>query len=117
MVHELDALIVGEALACRLEHELGEVKTHTKHLGAIDPKKGEQATVPRPEVEDATRVVRHMLDQDPLSLCAARIPIRPAEIAMDMVGGRPLLGGHAFIIGLAHRAGSAPDPNLSVRSQ
>lgn len=37
VLHELDALVVSQALAGHLEHELGEVKTHTEHLGAINP--------------------------------------------------------------------------------
>ena len=73
---------------------LGEVEAHTEHLAAIDPKMGKKATVASPEVEDATRVPRHMLEQDALSHCAVRVAIRPAKITNDVFGGRPLLGVH-----------------------
>ncbi len=96
VLHELDVLVVREALACRPEHELGEVKTHAEHFAVINLEKGEQAAVARAEVEDAPSVARHMLEQDALSLCPAWILIRPAEIPTDMLGGRPFLGGHAF---------------------
>lgn len=95
MLDELDALVAGEALASRLEHGLGKVKADTKRLVAIDPEKGEQAAVARPEVEDATNVARHMLEQDVLSLRATRILVGPAEITMNMLGGRPFLSGPA----------------------
>jgi hypothetical protein len=72
MLDELDALVVGEARACRLEHELGEIKAHTVHLGAIDTQQGEQAAVTGPEVEDATSVARNMLKQHAFSLGARR---------------------------------------------
>lgn len=96
VAHEIHAVVVRKALACRLEHELGEVDAHTKHFGSIDLEKGEQPPVARPEVEDATSISRHVLEQDALSLCAARIAVRPAEIALNVLGGRPFPGGHAF---------------------
>jgi hypothetical protein len=37
VLYELDALVLGEALAGRREHGLGAVKTDTEHVGAIDP--------------------------------------------------------------------------------
>jgi len=37
-----------------------------------------------------------MLGQDTLSLCAAPILVRPAEIAIYVLGVRPFLGRHAF---------------------
>jgi hypothetical protein len=96
--HELDALIAGEAVACRVEHDLREVKADANDLGAIALEKRQQAAVSRPEVEDTTNVIRDMLEQDALSLCAARESIRPVEIAQDTLGDSPLAGGHARII-------------------
>jgi hypothetical protein len=95
MRDELDALVVGEALACRFEHELREVEADTMYLAAIDPEKGEQTTVARPEVEDATSLARHLLDQDALSLRAARRGVRSGQVALGVLGGRPLLSCHA----------------------
>jgi hypothetical protein len=100
VLYELDALVIGEALACRREHEFGEVKSDTKHLRTIDLEQREQAAIARPEVEDPPSVERHMLEQDAVSLCATRILIRPAEIATDVLGIGPFLRGHAFV-GLA----------------
>ncbi len=86
MLDELDALIVGEALACRAEHDLGEIKADANDLGTIAVEKREQATVSRPDVEDAMSVVRDVLQQDTLPLCAVREPIRPVEIIQDTLG-------------------------------
>ncbi len=36
MLDKLDPLVAGEALACRLEHDLREVEAHTEHVGTID---------------------------------------------------------------------------------
>jgi hypothetical protein len=51
VLDELGALIAGEAPACRLEHEFGEVKAHANQVGLIDAEEGEQAAVARPEVK------------------------------------------------------------------
>ena len=64
------------------------------YLAAIDLEKGEQATVARPEVEDATSVTRHLLDQDALSLRAVRIGVRSGQVAVGVLSGRPFLGCH-----------------------
>ena len=60
---------------------------------AIDAEQGEQATVARPKVEDATSVGWRMVERDALSLCAARTVVHPAEIALDVLVGRPFLAG------------------------
>ena len=44
-MYELDPLVVGEVLARCVEHELGEVEAHAKHLRAFEPEKGEQAAI------------------------------------------------------------------------
>jgi hypothetical protein len=94
VLDELDPLVVGEALMCRLEHGLGEVKADTKHLRATNSEQSEQATVARAEVEDPTSVARHVLEQDAVSVSTTWIPIRPAKIAADVLGVGPLLRGH-----------------------
>jgi hypothetical protein len=103
VLDELDAVVIGKPLACRLEHEIGEVKAHAAHLAPIDLEKGEQAAVARPEVEDATSVVGDMLEQDALSLRSARISIRPVEIPSYMLRRRPLVVGWVLTIRLSHR--------------
>jgi hypothetical protein len=98
-----------------LEHELGEVKAHTEHLAATGPQKGEQAAVARPQVEDATSVARHMLEQDALSLGAARGVVGPGEIPTDMLGGGPFLGGQASLSASSPEGGgSAPVPAVDL---
>jgi hypothetical protein len=55
----------------------------------------EQAPVAGAEVEDARGAARHVLEQDALALRAARVLVGPRQVAADVLGGRPLLGGHA----------------------
>jgi len=65
---------------------ISEKSTPTpSHLGALGAQKGEQARVARAQVEDATSVAGHMLEQDALSLRAARVGIRPPQIAVDVL--------------------------------
>jgi hypothetical protein len=98
VLDEFDALIIVEPLACLLEHDLGEIKAHANNLGAITLEKRKQASVSRPEVEDAMSVARELFEQDTLSLSAAWESIRPVEIAQDTLGSSPLVGRHACII-------------------
>ena len=76
---ELDAPFVGEALACRPQHDLGEVEAHAERLGAANQEEGEQTPVARPEVEDAPGVAGHLLEQDALPLRAVRVGVGPGE--------------------------------------
>jgi hypothetical protein len=99
VLYELDALVAGEALACCFEHELGEIERHATHMRTVDPQHGEQASVAGPEVEDATSVARYVIEQHALALRAAGVLVRELEIARDVLGGHPLLGGHAVIVG------------------
>jgi hypothetical protein len=92
---ELDALVGAEALAGGREHGRGEVEADAEHAGAIGAQETEQAAVARAEVEDAPDIPRHVLEQDALPLGPARVGVRPAEIALDVLRGRPLPGGHA----------------------
>jgi hypothetical protein len=100
---ELDVLIVGEALASRVEHDLGEVKADAHNLGAITLEECEHTAISRPEVEDATSVGRDMLEQDALPLRAVRESVRSIQIAQDTLGSGPLVSWHTRIIGHYHR--------------
>jgi hypothetical protein len=59
---------------------------------------GEQTPVAGTEVEDSMSLLRHLSEQDALSLGAVREAIGAVEIPLGMLGGRPLIGGHAVII-------------------
>jgi hypothetical protein len=98
MPDELDALVVGEAFARRLQHGLGEIEAHTKHLAAVEPEEGKQPPIARPEVEDASGVAGHLLKQDAFSLRAVRVGVGPGKVAQRVFRGRPFLGGHARIL-------------------
>jgi hypothetical protein len=73
-------------------------------MRAISLEQGQQATVARPAVEHATHLTRHVVEQDALALRSARKLVRSAGISIDVLGGGPLLGGRAAIIGVAHRS-------------
>ena len=92
------ALIAGKALARRVEHDLGEVNADTNDLGTTLLQKREQTTISRPEVQNATSLIRDMLEQDALSLRAVWESIRPVQIARDTLRGSPLVSRHALII-------------------
>ena len=94
VLDEFDASDPGEPLARGGEHQLGEVEADPEHLRALPPQVIEQAAVAGPDVEDATGVERHVLEQDALSLCPARKLIRPPQVVIDVLGVRPLLGVH-----------------------
>jgi len=86
---ELDPLVPGEALACRREHQLGEVNADTAHVAAVVLQQGEQAAVAGAEVEDARGFASDLLEQHALSLGAARMLLCPAAVAIDVRGGLP----------------------------
>ena len=94
---------------CCLEHNLGEVEAHAKHLRAIDLEQREQTPVAGTEVEDSMSVVRHMSEQDALPLGAVREAIGALEIPLGMLGRRPLIGGHAVIIRRPRQIGARAD--------
>jgi hypothetical protein len=94
VLDDLDALVVGEALARRVEHEGREVEADAEHPRAVGLEQGEQAAVAGAEVEDARGAAGHVVEQDALALRAPRVLARQAQVAMDVLGGRPLLGGH-----------------------
>jgi len=58
VLDELDALVAGEAVAGRIEHELGEVQAHPVHAGTTGLQEGEQPTVARAEVEENPAVCK-----------------------------------------------------------
>jgi len=91
---ELDAFVAGEALAGRVEHELGEVQAHPVHAGPVDLEQGEQAAVAGSEVEDAARVARHLLGQHALSLRTVPDAVGQREVPVNVRSGGPFLGGH-----------------------
>jgi hypothetical protein len=62
MVNELDATLIREPRACRLEHKLGDVETHADPVGAVSPQQGEQASVARSQVQDPAGVARHVIE-------------------------------------------------------
>ena len=97
MLDKLDALIAGEALACRVKHDPGEVNADANDLGTIAFQQREQATVARPEVKDTTSAARYR---------AVREPVRPVEITTNTLGDGPLAGRHARIIGYRRVAGN-----------
>jgi hypothetical protein len=75
---ELYAPVGGEALACRLQRDIGEVEPHTEHPAAIDLEEGEHPPIAGSEVEDAPGVAGYLLEQDALSLLRAmRIGVGP----------------------------------------
>ncbi len=76
VLDELDTIVAGEALARRPEHDLGEVEPYPAGLGSIGRRTGEQPAVTRAEVEDAPGVARHDVEQNALTLGAARKVIR-----------------------------------------
>src|ERR1700728_4063822 len=90
MLDELDTPVISEALACRVEHDLGEVNTDANDLGTIALQQREQATVARSEVKYATTVARYLFEQDALSLCAMREAVGPVEIVQDALRVSPL---------------------------
>jgi hypothetical protein len=78
------------------KHQLGEVKANTNHFRAVNLEQGQQTPVPGAEVEDATSIARHVLEQDTLALAPMGKLVRATEIAIDFpLVARPLLPGHA----------------------
>ena len=49
-----------------VEHDLGEVETHTMHLRMACLEHGEQTPIARTEVEDPANIPRHLFEQDAL---------------------------------------------------
>jgi hypothetical protein len=94
VLDDLHAVVTGEALARRVEHDLGEVEAHAERLGAIRQEQGEQPAVARAEVEDATGVTRNEVEEDALPLGTARKLVRPVEIVINVLGAGPLLARH-----------------------
>src|ERR1700730_14426212 len=114
VLEDLDAPIVGEALACCCEHGLGEVKADTSDLGTLALQERQQAAVSRAEVKHATSVIGEMLEQDALSLCTVWESVCPVEIAQDTLGESPLARLHPRIISrrcgfMARRLGARRD--------
>jgi hypothetical protein len=95
---ERDTPVVEEPLARRPEHGLGKVEAHAGYPGAIAREEAEQPPITRPEVEDASGVAGHLLEQYALSLCAVRIGVSPGEVAQRVFRGLPFLGGHDRIL-------------------
>jgi hypothetical protein len=91
---DLDAFVAREALARRAEHEVGEVEPDAEHPRTVGPEQREQAPVAGAEVEDARRAAGDVVEQDALALGAPRVLVRARQVAADVLGGRPLLGGH-----------------------
>jgi hypothetical protein len=105
VLEELDAIVVGEALTCRLKHGLGEVEAHPDHPGSIAQKQAEEPSVARPEVEDAPSIAWHLFEQGAFSFGAARVGVGPGEVAQRVLCGSPFFGRHARIL----TAGSPSD--------
>jgi hypothetical protein len=93
-----DAPVVEEALARRPEHGLGKVEAHAGYPRAIAREEAEQPPITRPEVEDASGVAGHLLEQYALSLCAVRIGVSPGEVAQRVFRVLPFLSGYARIL-------------------
>ena len=62
VLDELDSLRVGETLARGGEHHLGEVEADAEHPRSIAAEVVEQPAVAGPDVEDASRVARHVFE-------------------------------------------------------
>ncbi len=94
---KLDPAVAGEALACRLQHDVGEVEADAAQLLAIDLQKGKQAAVARAQVKDAASITRHLLEQHALAFRASRELVGPKQVAMNTLGvdhsspGMPLI--------------------------
>ena len=97
VLDQLDPLIAGEAVARRLEHDVGEVEPDPANVRAITHEQGQEATVARPEVEHATHFARHVVEQDALALSSAREFVGSAETAIDVLSGGPFLGVQASL--------------------
>ena len=73
---ELDPLVAREALSRGREHRLREVEADPNARRPVNAEQGEQAPVPRPQVEDAPRRGRHMVEEDSLALGSVREGVR-----------------------------------------
>ena len=99
VLDQLDPLIAGEAVACGVEHDVGEVEPDPAKVRPITHEQGQEATIARPEVEDAAHFARHVVEQDALALSSAREFVGSAEVSIDVLSGGPFLGVHGSIIG------------------
>jgi hypothetical protein len=102
VLYERDASVLGEALARRLQHGLGEVEAHADNPGATAREETEEPPVPCSEVEDAPGIAGHLFEHGALSLRAARIGVSPGEVAQRVFRGRPFFGRHARILTVEH---------------
>jgi hypothetical protein len=71
-----------------------KVETDPEHPGALAAQVIEQAAVAGPDVENASRIRRDLFEQDALSLGATGKVIRPFQVVINVLAGRPLLGVH-----------------------
>jgi Nucleotidyltransferase domain len=86
-------------------------------LGPVHAQQGEQASVARPEIEDATSLTGHVRDQYALPLGAVRIAVRSSQVAEGVLSRRPFLACHALIIVRAVSPPKLPVPVATLAGE
>jgi hypothetical protein len=110
MAHQFDATLVREPLMCGLEHWLGDIETNADAVGSGQPQQGEQASVPRAEVQDSPRVARHVIEQDALTLAAVRQPVGRSRASDPLIGRRGASAGRTTRGRASEGGRTAPAP-------